>query len=224
MSINHKESVRCPACSQMQEITAWSSITVSDSPDLKQDLLQGRINMLCCGSCGARALLPTPLLYHDEEKRLMISFMPTNDPKKKTELLMEMQKNYQKDPELSALSDYHLRFVTEYNTLLEKILIFDQGMNDKTIELIKIMILMQEPDKMDTRTAVFGKVEGEEIEFFVRDTADGMCYTSRVPKTTYQVLWEELQKSGVKNKSFNWEEIDADYGASLLRGLNSSFM
>ena len=32
---------------------------------------------------------------------------------------------------------------------------------------------------------------------------------------------ETLRKSGVKNKSFQWEEIDADYGAALLRGLNT---
>ncbi len=221
MSINHKESVRCPGCSQMQDVTVWSSITVSDSPDLKADLLAGKINMLNCASCGARALLPVPLLYHDEEKKLMISFVPCNDPKQKTELLLEMQNNYRKDPELQKLTDYNLRLVTEYNALLEKILIFDQGMNDKTVELIKIMILMQEPEKMDHRTAMFGKADGKEIEFFVQDHKDGMCYTSRVPKTTYEVLWDELRKSGVKNKSFQWEEIDADYGAALLRGLNT---
>ena len=44
MSINIKQSVKCPKCAQMSDVTVWSSITVKDSPDLKSDLLSGKIN------------------------------------------------------------------------------------------------------------------------------------------------------------------------------------
>jgi len=220
MSMNHKESIRCPKCSQLHELTVWSSITVSDSPDLKLDLLGGKINLLRCDICGQTALLPNPLLYHDEEQHLMISFIPCADAEKKQELFDEIKENFRKNEELQKLENYHFRFTTDYNSLLEKILIFDQGMNDKAIELIKLMILMQEPKKMEKRTVVFGKKENNELEFFVRDASDGMCYTSRVPMLTYETVWTELLKSGVKNKSFIWELVDSDYAASLLNGMN----
>ena len=39
MSLNLKQNVKCPKCSQMSEVTVWNSITVKDSEDLKHDLL-----------------------------------------------------------------------------------------------------------------------------------------------------------------------------------------
>ena len=42
MSLNLKQNVKCPKCSQMSEVTVWNSITVKDSEDLKHDLLTGK--------------------------------------------------------------------------------------------------------------------------------------------------------------------------------------
>ena len=79
MSLNLKQNVKCPKCSQMSEVTVWNSITVKDSEDLKHDLLTGKVNMFRCPSCSYSALMPTPMLYHDEDKRLMISFSPCDE-------------------------------------------------------------------------------------------------------------------------------------------------
>lgn len=85
-----------PKCSQMSEVTVWNSITVKDSEDLKHDLLTGKVNMFRCPSCSYSALMPTPMLYHDEDKRLMISFSPCDDVVLKSQLLT-MFKNRQKN-------------------------------------------------------------------------------------------------------------------------------
>lgn len=223
MSINKKISVVCPKCGALNELNVWSVITVSDSPDLKSDLLSGKLNMLNCVDCGCRALLPDTLLYHDEREKLLISFTPCGGEELKEEMRERLKESY---PELKKeidLDGYNLRFVTDYNSLLEKILVFDNGLNDKVCELIKLLILSQEPEKTDTRTAVFGKREGEELEFLVRDSSDGMCYTSRVPLSTYDTLYKSLAQSGIKFKSFGWEEVDADYAARMLSGMNNSF-
>lgn len=221
MSINSKQKVKCPKCGQLHEINVWNSVTVSDSPDLKKDLLSGKINILRCDICGQTALLPDPLLYHDEEKKLLFSFTPCIDEAKKEELFNELKENSEKSGEIDEFEGYNLRFITDFNTLLEKILVFDNGLHDKVTELIKLLILSQEPEKAEKRTAVFGKLENDELEFFVRDISDGMCYTSRVPKSTYDTLYDELKKSGIKYKSFNWEEIDNDYASRMLSGMNN---
>jgi hypothetical protein len=223
MSINSKHSVKCPKCGQLHEICVWNSITVSDSPDLKKDLLSGRINILRCDICGQTALLPDPLLYHDEEKKLLISFTPCTDDKIKERLFCDLKENSKKSGELENYDGYNLRFITDYNRLLETILIFDSGLHDKVTELIKLLILSQEQDKAEHRTAVFGKKENDELEFLIRDSSDGMCYTSRVPMSTYDTLYKELASSGIKYKSFNWEEIDSYYASKMLKGLNNDF-
>lgn len=221
MSINFKKQIKCPSCSNLSEMTLWQSITVSDSQDLKDDLLKGKVNIFRCASCGATALVPVPLLYHDEEKRLMISFSPCEDADK-LRLFNQVKETSRESGELSELSDYNLRFVCSYNEFLEKILIFDNGFSDKTIEVLKLLILMQESDKMESRVCMFGKKDGEQLEFMVQDKKEGQVYTSRVPMETYNTVAKSLRESGVKNYSFDWEIVDADYASSLLRGANNS--
>lgn len=206
----------------MSDVNVWHSITVSDSADLKKDLLSGKVNMFCCPSCSYRALVPEPLLYHDEEKSLMISFSPCSDEQSGKKLFEEIKETSKASGELDNLRGYKLRFVCDYNSFLEKLLIFDAGLDDKTIEVLKVLILMQKPDNMDSMKAVFGKLENDMLEFLISDSADGACYTSRVPMESYKTVLEQLRRSGVKEVSFDWEKVDFSYGMSLLKGTNNN--
>lgn len=221
MSLNLKQNVKCPKCGQMSEVTVWNSITVKDSDDLKQDLLRGQINMFRCPSCSYSALMPTPMLYHDENKKLMISFSPCNDEVLKHQLFDNVQKSSKESGELEKLEGYNLRFVADYNELLEKILIFDNGMNDKTIEVLKLMILSQDIEKAERRTCRFGKIENNVLEFMIYDTIENQTYTSQVPKETYDTIDLQLKQSGVKPYSFGWEMVDPSYATRLLNGFNN---
>lgn len=223
MSINIKQSVKCPNCAQMSDVTVWSSITVKDSVDLKSDLLAGKVNMFKCPSCEHVALMPHPMLYHDEEKKLMISFSPTNDVVIKEQMFSEIKETSKNSGELEKLEGYNLRFITEYNELLEKVLIFDNELDDKTIEVIKLMILSQEVDKSEQRTCRFGKVCDDGIEFMIHDFIENQVYTSTVPKSSYDTVYNSLIESGMKPYSFDWEIVDSTYATRLLNGFNNNF-
>ncbi len=223
MSINIKQSVKCPNCGQMSDITVWSSITVKDSPDLKTDLLSGKVNMFVCPSCETRALMPHPMLYHDEDMKLMISFSPTNDAVLAEQLFDNVQTSSKQSGELDKLEGYNLRFITDYNELLEKLLIFDNGLNDKAIEVIKLMILSQDADKSEQRVCRFGKREGDTLEFMIYDFIENQVYTSAVPHNTYTTVYDSLIQSGMKPYSFDWERVDGSYATRLLNGFNNNF-
>ncbi len=205
----------------MSEITVWNSITVEDSADLKTDLLSGRVNMFHCPSCSHTALMPTPVLYHDAQKRLMISFTPCSDAVLSEQLYENVCETSRESGELEKLSGYNLRFITDYNELLEKILIFDNGLNDKAVEVIKLMILMQEPEKAEQRMCRFGKTENGNIEFMVHDKKENQIYTSAVPQKSYDEIWTQLRESGVKPYSFDWERVNSAYATKLLNGFNN---
>ncbi len=221
MSLNTKQQLKCPGCGQLQDMIVWNSITVSDSPDLKTDLLSGKVNIFRCPSCSQVGLMPTPLLYHDEEKHLMISFTPCEDPLLGLQLFDNMRQASKDSGELEKYEDYNLRFVTNYNELLEKILIFDAGYSDKAVEVLKLMILMQDPEKADQRTCMFGKSTPEGLEFMVQDKKEGQIYTSTVPKDTYELISTQLRQSGVKFYSFDWEMVNAEYASKLLNGFHN---
>lgn len=221
MSINTKKEIKCPSCGNLQDMTLWQSVTANDSPDLKEDLLKGKVNIFRCSSCNAVALVPVPLLYHDEEKKLMISFSPCEEKDKK-HLFEQVKETSRTSGELSELSGYNLRFVSEYNELLEKLLISDNGLWDKAIEVLKLLVLMQDNDKMADRVCMFGKAEDDLIEFMVQDKKEMQIYTSRVPMETYNTVAKSLKDSGVKEYSFDWEIVDSEYASALLHGTNNN--
>lgn len=223
MSINLKQSVKCPECSQMSDVTIWSSITVKDSSDLKADLLAGKINMFKCPSCEHIALMPNPMLYHDEDRKLMISFSPTNDPVIKEQIFSNIKDSSKNSGELNNLEGYNLRFITEYNELLEKILVFDNDLNDKVIEVLKLMILSQDVEKSEQRNCRFGKVCDDGLEFMIHDFIENQVYTSTVPKSSYDTIYTSLIESGMKPYSFDWEIVDPTYATRLLNGFNNNF-
>ena len=222
MSINIKQQVKCPKCGQMSDVTVWQSVTAQDSPDLKEDILKGKLNMFGCPSCGQAALMPNPLLYTDPGKKLMITFAPCSDDAAKAVQFDAIKTASKESGELAGLEDYILRFVTAYNEFMEKILIFDNGLHDKVTELLKLLVLMQDSENMEHRVCMFGKRDGDELEFLVQDKRDGKLYTSRIPMQSYETVKEQLRQSGVKYKSFDWEIINADYAARLLRGVNNN--
>lgn len=219
MSFNTTQNIKCPKCGQMHTMTVWNSITAKTEPDLKKDILERKINIFTCPDCSQMALMPSHLLYNDEDKKLMIYFAPCNTPEEKMTLFAQT-KETTKD-EIKSLTDYNLRFVTTYNELMEKILIFDAGFNDKVIEFLKMMILVQEPQKASSRIAMYGKAENDYIEFMVQDKTENQVYTSHIPRSTYDTIEKELLHSGVKFKSFDWEIVDLDYSSRLLTGMNN---
>lgn len=221
MSINTKQQVKCPKCGELSEVTVWQSVTADDSPDLKEDILKARLNMFSCPSCGQTALMPEPLLYIDEAKKLMITFSPCNDAASKALMFDNVKKASARSGETKNMQDCNLRFTASYNELIEKILVFDNGLNDKVTEILKLLVLMQDSESMEHRICMFGKTDNGVLEFMVQDKRDGKLYTSRIPTETYDTVKEQLRQSGVKYHSFDWEMVDADYAAQLLRGVNN---
>ena len=68
--------IQCPNCGQPNEAVVENLIDVSSNPALKSALLSGRLNAVNCSSCGVSSAVAAPLLYHDAENELLISFVP----------------------------------------------------------------------------------------------------------------------------------------------------
>lgn len=221
MSINSKESLPCPKCGQLNDTTIWNAITAHDSPDLKHDLLSGKVNFFNCSACGFRALMPNPLLYQDNDKKLICSFSPCDDPVDGQKLFDEVKKASEASCELKKLEGYNLRFVTNINDLMEKIITFDYNLNDKVIEVMKLMVLSQDLEKAQQRECRLGKLENDELEFMIQDKKEQKLLTCKVPMDTYNTLYKQIMESGIKPYSFNWELVDNFYASRILNGFNN---
>ncbi|MFO7918459.1 MAG: CpXC domain-containing protein [Anaerolineae bacterium] len=68
--------VTCPQCNRNFVVSIQTIIDVGEEPELKEQLLRGELNYAECPECGAGGVISTPLLYHDPERELLISFIP----------------------------------------------------------------------------------------------------------------------------------------------------
>lgn len=71
-------SIACPFCRQPITIQVRQIIDVTEEPQLKRDLLGGRLNAFTCPACKNASALATPFLYHDADKELALLFIPMN--------------------------------------------------------------------------------------------------------------------------------------------------
>ncbi len=71
-----KTRVNCPNCRQPIVADIEQLFDVGADPAAKQKLLSGAVNVVACQSCGFQGSLATPVVYHDPEKELLLSYMP----------------------------------------------------------------------------------------------------------------------------------------------------
>lgn len=122
-----KTQISCPRCRQPVVVDVEQLLDQFTDPTAKQKLLSNAVNIIHCPSCGYQGILATPLVYHDPEKELLLTFyppelnVPINEQEKQlgpminkvlNSLPNEKRKGYLFQPQ-SMLT---------YQTLLEKIL------------------------------------------------------------------------------------------------------
>ncbi len=68
--------IACPRCRQMITANVEQLFDVTQDPQAKQRLLGGVSNMARCPHCGYQGRLATPIVYHDNDKELLLTFFP----------------------------------------------------------------------------------------------------------------------------------------------------
>ena len=71
-----KIQTRCPNCQQPLVADVQQVLDVGEDPSVREKLLQGSLNIAQCPSCGFQGQLPLPIVYHDPEKELLLTFYP----------------------------------------------------------------------------------------------------------------------------------------------------
>ncbi len=71
----------CPNCGQPMAAEIFQVIDANKEFQLKEILLAGGLNFAQCQLCGFQGQLPVPLVYHDKEKDLLLTFSPPDTNK-----------------------------------------------------------------------------------------------------------------------------------------------
>lgn len=71
-----KTTILCPQCRQPVTADITRLFDIRQDPQAKQILLSGAYNLIQCPNCGYRGQAPTPIVYHDPQKELLLTFFP----------------------------------------------------------------------------------------------------------------------------------------------------
>lgn len=123
--MTRQEKVVCTHCGGIHAITAYPSINVAEEPELKAKALTGELFAWQCPHCGSMNLAKYPVLYHDPAENLLL-------------VLSEAPINAESCPE-----GYTGRQVGSVGEFMEKIKIFDAGLDDIVIEMCKFVSVQE---------------------------------------------------------------------------------
>ena len=133
-----KSQIKCPRCQQPTVVQVEQLFDVTIDPSAKQRLLGGISNFVNCQSCGYTGGLSTPIVYHDNEKELLLTFfppevgLPLNEQEKIFGPLINQAVDKLPAEKRKAYLFRPQSFLT-YQSLLERIL----GVDGITPEMIK---------------------------------------------------------------------------------------
>ena len=141
MSKNHQEEFTCPHCGAKGKFTVWDSINVNLDPQLRDKVLDESLFMWTCPCCGKQMYITFGSLYHDISNQFMILFDHKSNVENED---FGQESALPESEELAQFSkNYRLRQVHGILALKEKIFIFEEGLSDIVVELLKYFVINQ---------------------------------------------------------------------------------
>lgn len=139
------ERICCPECRTEQNTKVWEEINAKTSPKAKAEILEGNFFEYECKKCGHKINMTYNCIYHDLENGIVIWLIPELQGKECKELNEVIEKDIakleKKANEESASEEKLFRLVSTPNQLREKLLIAEQGMDDRIVEIMKKIYL-----------------------------------------------------------------------------------
>ena len=158
MSQTKKVKVTCSKCGAENEALIWDSINTGINPEQKQNVINGSLFINTCPECGEKDRHNYTTLYHDMQNKVMIYYACCEED-------FNIVKNNLKQLEsdfADSLKGYRIRLVVSQNALMEKALIFEKGLDDRAIEVIKAVFAIDAMEK-------FPELEIDELLFYITE-------------------------------------------------------
>lgn len=192
MSPSRLQEVRCPRCGQTHGATVHDAIDAVLDPALKADLLSTRLFQHACPACGERWHAARTLLYGDPVKGLLIWLYPgAADDEARRRLTAAVDEKV--GPGVRETCT--LRLVASPPDLIEKVMIFDAGLHDMVVELIKLTVAGLAPAAQGARLRfsppAAGSLVGQDLPFAIIKPGEKVA-TMLVPWAHHEMVVERF--------------------------------
>ena len=172
------ERACCSHCKKETSLEVFPSINVALDPERKARVKDGSLFVWECPYCGHRNLVKYQTLYHDPEARLMLWLLPgdAQPPQSVTDAVGDLE-------------GYTLRLVREVGDLVEKVNLFDAGLEDTVLEMCKWVTRQELSAKNAAAANVplrFLRTEGADNDLVFAFPLEGRMQTVNVGFNVYE--------------------------------------
>lgn len=133
----------CGGCGNGHDVETFARINVAERPELKARVKDGSLFVWECPHCGMHNLAKYQVLYHDPEERVMLWLLPEGALPETCISEVENALSLQIQSGDRSLDGYVLRRVKNVGDLIEKVNIFDSGLDDVVMEMCKYVTRME---------------------------------------------------------------------------------
>lgn len=211
MSVFQSATASCPTCNSAMNFAVVASVNADRRPDIRAEILAGTFQRQQCASCGATFRVPPLLTYIDVGRHQWILVLPASRveawPALEQQATATFERAYGADaPELAQEIGRTLavRIVFGWAALAEKILCAERGLDDVTLELLKLAILRSSENSplSDTNEMRLLAVADDTLDLAWITAATGArLATLTVPKSIYDDIageaadWQALRST-----------------------------
>ncbi|MCQ5128792.1 CpXC domain-containing protein [Butyricicoccus faecihominis] len=201
-------TVQCPHCHEESEHKVIDHINIDRTPEMREKVRDLSLFRVKCPNCGETVLAVHPCLYHDMSNGFMVWLWNEEEPVPTADF----------DP----LAGYKLREVETMNAFREKIAVLELGLDDRAVEIMKLLLLMRLRHDLDVVELVFHELDARTGDFrFVAVLSDGVEQYAAMPGALYQRLKQDVEER-LFTSAKNFTRVDMDWAAQALELLHEA--
>ncbi len=178
--------IECPSCGCEFEVPMREFVDAQEDPTVKKKIIEGEFFLNACPDCGDQMLVEYPVMYTDPEKKLNVYLAPGHEE----DLLDQM--NSLDIPPVDDTADVVYRVVGNGVSLMEKILLAENGRDDRVMELYKFTVWDQVqdewPDLEPGDLLYMYDEDGEYLVIWTSDNGEDEMLSIELDEELYQEL------------------------------------
>lgn len=209
-------TLNCPKCHNNFEKEVWQSINVTIDPDLKKELREPDFFLHTCPMCGYEFVSYYNFLYHDMENQFMVSLCDD---------ILEMSKVIDGFEETKTdlakygniMKDTRVRVTTDKGIFREKILLFENGFDDRIMEIYKLITMMNTykmSDKCGHLIETIYGVDRDSLNFAVKRTGKKKDFFGNLFVKVYEDIKKDYEKLIINEDNYL---INAAWAIEMIR-------
>ena len=196
----------CCNCKASSPVTIYNSINVEHNPELKDAVKNGSAFTWTCPQCGKLNLVAYPTLYHDPVQKLMVLLSGGEQtPTAKLDSYFS---------EAEELKGYTARMVDSAGALIEKVKIFDAGLDDVAMEICKLVTCAEMGKAVDLK---FLKMDGADNEITLSYPENGQMQMVAIGFNVYEDARGIVSRNPVlQNPGSGFVKVDNDWISTII--------